>query len=456
MKEQSEVQEVTCPESISVKSYDPCDPHTFSRAHRWCMTCILSTLAFLSFWAAGAYSPGIDGIRREFGPSIEVANLGVAFYPLGFTLGPLLGAPLSELYGRRIVFLTTIPLTIISCLGIALARNTAMILTFRFLTALFISGPFAVAGGAVSDLWPREDRFLPIILYSTAPNLGSTLGPVVGGFTSFYLTFRWTFYIQMIMLGVTYILIVFFVPETYAPKLRGEVTVDPVEAKKKIKTAMQRPVRLLIHEPIVLFTSIYLAFVYGLLFCSFSAYPVEYQLARHWNVLDSSLAFLGISVGILIAGLLSPAFKPLYMRNPTPEGRLYQACVGAIVLPISLFWWAWTSGANVNAFASISAGGGIGVGLLFLFLSIVDYLVDTYTEFAASALAANGAFRTLVTTLFPLFSHQMFIGLGTQWAMTILAFCSVLLTPIPFVFLKYGKTIRARGKYAHELRSDVP
>lgn len=430
-----------------VVEYDPLDPHTYSKARRWLMTLILSFLAFTSFWAAGAYSPGITQSREDFGMSLEVATLGTALYPLGFTLGPLLGAPLSELYGRRIVFLVTLPLTLLAAIGVALAKNAPMLLIFRFLTALFISGPFAVAGGAVSDLWPASERSNPIIVYSTAPNLGSTLGPVVGGFTNFYLNWRWTFWIQAIMLGVTYIMVVFFVPETYVPRLKNEKTTDAAMAKQKIITALQRPVMLLWSEPIVLAVSVYLAFVYGLLFCSFSAYPVEYQLVRNWNVLDASFAFLGISIGILLSAMGAPLFRPLYRRNPTPEGRLYQGCLGAILLPISLFWWAWTSSASVNAFSSIVAGGGVGASLLLLFLSITDYLVDTYTEYAASALAANGAFRTLVSTAFPLFSHQLFVGLGTQWAMSLLAFCSLLLTPIPFVLVRYGAGIRARGKY---------
>lgn len=435
-----------CDETGS-RLYDPLDPHTLSRTRRWCITIILSFMAGLSFWAAGLYSPTIADVKAEFGISQEVALLGTALYPLGFTLGPLLGAPLSELFGRRIIFLSLIPPTILSVLGIAFAKNAAMLLVFRFLSALFISGPFAVAGGAVSDLWPPVDRTIPIIVFAAAPNIGSTLGPVIGGIVTYYVSWRWTFYIQMILLGISYALIVFFVPETYGPKLRNEKTTDPALAKQKIRTAMIRPLMLLSREPIVLAVSIYLAFVYGLIFGSFSAYPVEYQLVRGWNVRDASLTFLGMTVGILIASVAAPFFRPLYIKNARPEGRLYQGCIGAVLLPISLFWWAWSSLASVNAMVSITAGGGIGISLMFLFLSISDYIINVYTLYAASALAANGAFRTLVSTAFPLFCYPMFVGLSTQWAMTLLACISLLLMPIPFVLIRYGSKIRARGTY---------
>lgn len=433
--------------NLAKPARDPVNPHTWSRSQRWVMTVILSFLAFMSFWAAGAYSPGINSIKAEHYVSSEVAVLGTALYPLGFTFGPLIGAPLSELYGRRIVFLTCLPLTILSVVGLALSYNMPMILFFRLLSAVFISGPFAVAGGAVSDLWTQDERPIPIILYSTAPNLGSTLGVVVGGFTNYFLTWQYTFWIQAILLGVCNIMVIFFVPESYAPLLRKERSTSSVSVRRTLMVALQRPFVLLFTEPIVFVLSVYLAFVYGLLFCSFSAYPVEFEVVRGWNVLDSSLTFLGISCGIILGGLTSRLFAPLYRRNPTPEGRLYQACVGAVLLPVSMFWWALTSGPGVNAFSPIVAGGGIGCALLFLFLSITDYIVDTYLIYAASALAANGAFRTTVSAAFPLFSRQMFVNLTPLWAMCLLGFLSLLLTPIPFVLVKYGALIRARGKY---------
>ena len=428
--------------------YDPTDPHTWSKTKRWSMTLILSFVAFMSFWPSGAYAPGITHIRLDFGVSQEIAVLGTAFYPLGFTLGPLLGAPLSELYGRRIVLLVCIPFTIAAACGVALSCNIYMVLVFRLVTAVFISGPFAVTGGAVSDLWTQRERAVPIIVFSTAPNLASTLGVVVGGFTNQYLTWHYTFWIQVILLGIAYVLVVLFVPESYTPVLRKEKARNSIIARAKIKTAMVRPFALLFTEPIVFMLSVYLAFVYGLLFCSFSAYPVEFELVRGWNVLDATLPFLAIGAGIVLGAFTSLGFRPLTRKNPTPEGRLYQGCAGALLLPISLFWWALTSGKEVHPASTITAGVGIGASLLLLFLAITDYLVETYLTYAASALAANGAFRTAVSTAFPLFSHQMFVKLTPIWAMCVLGFISLALLPIPFILIKFGARIRGRGKYA--------
>jgi hypothetical protein len=62
-------------------------------------------------------------------------------------------------------------------------------------------------------------------------------------------------------------------------------------------------------------------------------------------------------------------------------------------------------------------------------------------------MAANGFLRYLFGAVFPLFTLQMYRGLGIAWATSLLAFVSVLLLPIPWVLFKYGHKIRSRSTY---------
>lgn len=89
-----------------------------------------------------------------------------------------------------------------------------------------------------------------------------------------------------------------------------------------------------------------------------------------------------------------------------------------------------------------------GFGLMSIFLQALNYLVDAYLMFAASAIAGNTLMRSLAGAGFPLFARQMFEGMGIQWASTLLGCVAVVLAPIPFVFYKYGERIRARSAYA--------
>lgn len=104
----------------------------------------------------------------------------------------------------------------------------------------------------------------------------------------------------------------------------------------------------------------------------------------------------------------------------------------------------------MNYMISIAAGVPFGFGMILVFLGIMNYLIDAYTIYAASVLAANAVLRSLFGTAFPLFTTQMYSRLGIHWASTIPAFLALICVPFPFLFYKYGAKIRSKCKYAAE------
>lgn len=89
-----------------------------------------------------------------------------------------------------------------------------------------------------------------------------------------------------------------------------------------------------------------------------------------------------------------------------------------------------------------------GFGIFSIFLSLLNYIVDAYLMFAASAIAANTFMRSIFGGIFPLFATQMFEGMGIQWAATLIGCVAVVLAPMPVFFYVYGKKIRAKSKFA--------
>lgn len=121
------------------------------------------------------FAPGVADLALEFGVTNTIVVLmTVSIYVLGFALGPLILAPLSELYGRLIVYhfcnLGYIGFTF----GCAFSTNVAMFLVFRFLAGTMASGPLSVGGGTVADLYPPQLRGKAMSMFS----LGPLLGPV--------------------------------------------------------------------------------------------------------------------------------------------------------------------------------------------------------------------------------------------------------------------------------------
>ena len=121
------------------------------------------------------------------------------------------------------------------------------------------------------------------------------------------------------------------------------------------------------------------------------------------------------------------------MGNPPPEIRLVVGMWGAILIPISLFWLAFTTYPHVHWIVPIIASVPFGIGTLFCFSSVFAYLVTAYRPVAASAMSANTFVRTSSAAAFPLFADQMYHRMGTVGATALLAGLTTLAIPIPYV-----------------------
>lgn len=92
-----------------------------------------------------------------------------------------------------------------------------------------------------------------------------------------------------------------------------------------------------------------------------------------------------------------------------------------------------------------------GCGFLLLFMALINYLVDAYEIFAASALAAASCVRSLFGAVLPFAAVPMYDRLGVAWATSLLGFASLGMCVIPFVFIRYGDRIRANSRFCQFL-----
>ena len=211
-----------------------------------------------------------------------------------------------------------------------------------------------------------------------------------------------------------------------------------------------------------------MAFVYGILYLDFTAYPIVYGQSRGWSAGISGLSFLGLAIGMTIATVASPYINRVYrhyvakMGGPQPEARLPHLIILAWTIPLGLFWFAWTALPPTHWISGILAGIPFGLGLVTLFLGITAYLTDCYGQYAASALAANAVLRSLFGAGFPLFAKIMYDKLGTAWATSLLGFLTIAMAPLPWVFYRFGPRLRAISNYhmrmgtAQESRTSSP
>ena len=191
------------------------------------------------------------------------------------------------------------------------------------------------------------------------------------------------------MAGVNY-LVMLCVPETYAPRLLekkllalhdGTRSIPKGTFGSRFTKSLLRPWIMLFTEPILFALSLYMAFIYGVLFLDFTAYPVVFQKSRNWSVGISGLSFLGLGAGMALATMLSPLVGRIHARyvvklGPVPEARLPHLVFLAWLLPLGLFWFGWTALPPTPWIVPILAGVPFGFGLVMLFLGINSYLTD--------------------------------------------------------------------------------
>lgn len=187
----------------------------------------------------------------------------------------------------------------------------------------------------------------------------------------------------------------------------------------------------------------------------FGCYPVVFVTDRGWSAGSAGLPFIAVGVGMLfgMAGTIFCSIKYNIKQSKSdvqlaPEERLYGACIGGVLLPISLAVFAATAAPNVHWFGPVFAGGMFGCAMLLIFMAGVAYMVDAYLAVAASAMAANSFLRSLFAAVFPLFTLQMFNALGASWALGVLGLVCAAAAPIPFAFLLLGHRVRQRSAYA--------
>ncbi|SMR51475.1 unnamed protein product [Zymoseptoria tritici ST99CH_1A5] len=463
---------------------DPMDPKNRPEARKWLVVFIVSAGSLCVTCASSLYTSTYDQMEVEFGVSRLVATIGLTTYVVGLGLGPMFLSPLSEFYGRRNIYICAFGMFLIWLIPCAVAPNIATMLVARFFDGLAGSAFLSVAGGTVGDMFTKDKLSAPMMIYTASPFMGPEVGPLIGGFINQFADWRWSFYVLIIWAGIQWILIVAFVPETYAPvllrrkamMLRKEKNDDrwkaPIEIMDRSITqtvlwSCIRPFQLLCFETMVLLLCLLSAILLGILYLFFGAFALVFQNNHGFNQWQTGLSFLGILVGMLIGVSCDPLWRRNYIRLvdkndgiSEPEFRLPPTILGAVLVPgLDGRLLAVFIGLRQSSSADSSDSGTYSASAEFLPFSLRRWVItianeglyvddQEYPLYAASALAANSFARSSFAAAFPLFGVQMYNHMGYQWASSLLAFIALAMVPFPYLFFKHGKQLRAKSRYA--------
>ncbi|KAG2168240.1 hypothetical protein VTO58DRAFT_100958 [Aureobasidium pullulans] len=448
------------------------NPMNWSSTYKSFITFVLGMLALAASLGSSIISPAEREIAEYTGISNEVAVLLISMYIIGFAVGPLIWAPTSEVWGRRISMLPAMVALALFSIGTAVGKNAQTMIICRFFSGVFGSAPVSNVSAALGDIWPPKSRGVAMTFYAVAVVGGPTIGPVIGSALTVQLGFRWPSYILAIWVFTIFVFAFFCLPEVYSPvllkkkaqRLRKE-TGDlrwhhphedvKLDAKSIVTKHLARPIVMLTTEPMVTAIAFYASFVYGLLYMTLEVFPIVFEQNRGWPLITSTLPFLALFVGVLFAVLINLANQPRYARavaanngRAVPEARLPPMFLGGVLFTIGMFWFGWTADPDIPWPSCVVAAGFIGAGFNIIFQQCINFLVDTYSLYAASAVSANTFLRSLIAGGLPLAARPMFNHLGVGPAMSILGGVAALALPVPLIFMRYGLKLRKMSKFA--------
>ncbi|KFY81579.1 hypothetical protein V500_11285 [Pseudogymnoascus sp. VKM F-4518 (FW-2643)] len=444
---------------------DPNNPINFPPVYKIWLVLQMSMLAFCGLGGASIIAPSVPTVARYLNTSIEVQVLMIALFLLGFSLGPLVWAPISEVYGRRWSMLPAVFIYCLFSIGTATSTDAASIFVTRFFAGIFGSAPVTIGPAALADFFSPRTRGIATAFFVTCVIGGPILSPIIGASLTInpYLGWRWTEYMEAIISFFIFAVTLVCLPETYHPLLlknkaqhlrnttRMEQYWHPHENEKldlnnTIAKHLNRPLRMLFTEPMVALMSLYSGFVYSLLFLTLEVFPIVFGEQRQYSLVVSTLPFLGIFVGVLCGTAINIGNQPWYARAvkmnkglAVPEARLPPMILGGILFSIGLFWFGWTAAPRFHWALPVVAAGFIGAGFNVVFQQSLNFLIDAYGPFASSAIASNTFLRSLLACAMPLAARPMFLNMGVGPAASLLGAISCLALPVPFMFMNQAK-----------------
>lgn len=435
--------------------------------------CIMTTAIYMG---SSIFAPAIPDFAHDRQTTDVVAALGISLFVWGYGLGPLLLSPITEVsfIGRNWPYIVSLGIFVLLQIPTVLTDSVAGFLVLRFLAG-FVGSPVLATGGAtIGDIWGYGGGFANALgCWGYSAAAGPVVGPLVGGFAVDAKGWRWSIWPLFWASAAVWIFIFFLLPETSgatilsrrAARLRkvtgnaqllseGDLHDRSIHPSELAFNTLVRPFELTLLEPVVLFNNLYIALVYGVLYCFFEAFPLVFEGRHHFNGGQTGLAYIGILIGgaLTLGGYCvfnNKFVTPKYADGTwKPEYRMLPVMLGGIALPVCMFWFGWTSFESIHWISPVLASSLFALSIYLLFQGILNYLAENYPRYMASVFASNDVMRAGVGGAFPLFSTAMFNNLTIQGGCSLLGGIGLLMLPLPFVLYYYGPRLRAASKRA--------
>ena len=453
------------------------NPRNWTSTFKWSTVALVSFIEFMTTMPNFMYAPNITDAQRDLNTDNDtLATFSLTIYILGFGLGPLLFAPLSEMYGRAKIYRSCLSVFLLCTAGCAVAKNIEMLVAFRFLAGCLGAAPVAIGGAVVGDLFEVSKRGAAMSVYQAGQIISAVIGPPIGGVVGNYLDWRWAFWIVCILSAVALLCSFVILQETHAPTLKAKLygrPDDDAEDKTlltELRQALSRPLKLLFGSPVVALSCVLIFVVIGILNVFLTEMSRIYQKLYGMSSAQSGTVYFGLALGFVLASILfglsnDKIMHKLAERNKgetQPEFRLPAAITAMPTVVVGLLVYGWSLHFKIAWIVPTIGSGIAGLGITTvqvrdkslvanadnLQLAITTYLVDSFDTYSASALAAITMARSLGGAIVPLLGPVLYRLSGQGWGNSVFAVLTLLCSAAPI--LLYMSGARWRASYSCE------
>ncbi|KAI5460431.1 major facilitator superfamily domain-containing protein [Mariannaea sp. PMI_226] len=446
---------------------DPDSPMSWPILKKIYVSAVSFAFAFVVVYGTTTYTAAISAIPDAFGVSMHTALLGFTLPFFGVFFAPIYTPHLAERYGRRPIYLASLPLFSLCVVVIGLASNISTLLAFRFLAGLFGGPCLVLIEGTFADVWPAEKTVTYYSFLTAASYLGAAFGPIIGGFVFAAKGPAWLSWVTLFFATIA-MAFGAAMPETYGREiLRTRIRYNRSNIKlpcaqsgvtfaEMAHITIFTPLKMLVTEPLVIIVSLYLGLNFAVVFQWFISVPAALGATYGFDVKQAGLAFFSAVGGLVLAVLSSCLIEAVTSKQNKSmgameniESRLIPAIFGSFLNAGALFWVAFTADPAIHYLVPIFGTAVYVWGNAMVLISFISYVFDAYPPAGTlSALTSAACFRLVCAGIVPIFIIDMLTDLNGKWTFSIFGIISAVMIIIPFILYKFGSTLRMKSAYS--------
>ncbi|KAL0951885.1 hypothetical protein HGRIS_008542 [Hohenbuehelia grisea] len=474
---------------IPQPSNDPNDPLNWSRFKKEACFWTLAFAASLDGALSPMVGPGYVLLSNQFGVPVDTIASSFGSILLGLACFMLFQNTLAVKFGHRIVYLFSVSLMFISCIWCALSPNLASLRASRVFQGFGMSALQSLVASTIEQIFFVHERGARSVIWSFAIMAGITLGPLLYSYVISTMSWQMGFWFVSIPLGLSVIMVFFFVPETtyHREAAESKLHESPTAEKSSIDKASvsEREVAIESTQPSpATYTSqlkiwhgtfsdeslwrislrpfpfllspitLFILLVHGMQtvwlslmpICSSTIFTIEYG----FNASQIGLTNLGGIVGIVLAMLITGPLTDwgtiwLSKRNKgvyEPEFRIF--FIATMLCGVFAYaGWAVGTTHNMPWIGAVACITMANFSMVVSGAAAVTYLLDTHGPDALHVLALSNFMKNIVLYGFTFFANGMVLHRGVKTSLLILAACQAFcwLATIPMYI--YGKRVRS-------------